>query len=135
MLYRFRILKQACCPPLPVNLISEKGLMVCLRESSLGERNMLSITQNICLPARALRTINKIRQRTKTTGPLLSPRVSFSFHPSLPSHFVFSSFASTMQTFSGLSSPLLLGELVHKPSSCTHGNTCMPAKAQSHMVN
>lgn len=86
-----------------------------LRDSGLGEGNMLSITQNICLPARALRTINKIRQRTKATVPLLPPHVCFSFSSLCSLPFCFSSFASTMQTFSGLSSPPLLRELAHKP--------------------
>lgn len=51
---------------------------------------MLSISQNnICLPARAFKTINKIREHTMATVPLLPPSVSFfSFSPSIPSHFV-----------------------------------------------
>lgn len=102
----------------------------------LGEGNMLSITQNnICLPARALRTTNKIRQRTKATVPLLPPHVSFSFSSLCSLPFCFSSFAGTVQTFSGLSSPPLLRELAHKPSSCTHGNThaCQGPNTHGHV--
>lgn len=134
MPYWFRAVKPAWCPPPPVSLLVEGCPYGGLERIKSEERNGLSITQNICLPARALRTINKIRQHTKATGPLLSPHVSCSFHPSLPSHFVFGSFASTMQTFSGLSSPLILRELIHKPSSCAHGNTNMPAEAQLHTL-
>lgn len=67
------------------------------------KKNLLSISHNhICLPARAFKTINKIRERTKAAVPLLPLSVSFSsffFHPhSLL--FCSSSFAGTMQTFS-----------------------------------
>lgn len=81
---------------------------------------MLSISQNsICLPARAFKTINKIREHTMATVPLLPPSVSLSAPPSLFSlPFCSRSFASTMQTFSGLSAPPLLRELQHKTSSC-----------------
>lgn len=59
---------------------------------------MLSISQNnICLPARAFKTINEIRERTKATVPLLPPPRSLLFCSS--------SFAITMQTFSSLSAP------------------------------
>lgn len=55
--------------------------------------------ENICLPARVFKTINKIREHTKATVPLLPPSAS-SFSPtsSIHSHFVRGSFASTMQT-------------------------------------
>lgn len=128
--------KPACCPPPPVSPVLEEHFMplVSLRESGLGEGNMLSITQNnICLPARALRTINKIRQRTKATVPLLPPHVCFSFSSLCSLPFCFSSFASTMQTFSGLSSPPLLRELAHKPllmHSWQH--TCLPRHKHTH---
>lgn len=84
------------------------------------KKNMLSISQNsICLPARAFKTINKIREHTMATVPLLPPSVSLSAPPSLFSlPFCSRSFASTMQTFSGLSAPPLLRELQHKTSSC-----------------
>lgn len=95
---------------------------------------MLSITQNnICLPARALRTINKIRQCTKATVPHLPPHVSFSFSSLCSLPFCYSSFASTMQTFSGLSSPLLLRERAHKlllMRSWQHA--CLPRHKRTH---
>ena len=50
-----------------------------------GGKNMLSISQNsVCLPARAFKTINKIRERTMATVPLLPPSVSFSPPPFFP---------------------------------------------------
>lgn len=91
----------------------------CLERIKSGGKNMLSISQNnICLPARAFKTINKIREHTMATVPLLPPSVSFSFFPTYSLPFCSSSFASTMQTFSGLSAPPLLGELQHKTSLC-----------------
>lgn len=49
------------------------------------KKNVLSISQNnICLPARAFKTINEIRERTKATVPLLPPSVSFSLSPPPP---------------------------------------------------
>lgn len=92
------------------------------RESSLeGGKNMLSISQNnICLPASPFKTINKIRgahNGNSPLSPLSSLSVSFpTLLYSLP--FCSSSFASTMQTFRGLSAPPLLGELQHKTSLC-----------------
>lgn len=49
---------------------------------------MLSISQNnICSPASAFKTINKIREHTMASVPLLPPSVSFS-SPCIHSHFV-----------------------------------------------
>lgn len=82
---------------------------------------MLSISQNnICLPARAFKTINKIRERTMATVPLLPPSLCLLlfFSPLYFPPFCSSSFASTMQTFSGLSAPPLLRERQQKTSLC-----------------
>lgn len=98
------------------------------RESSLEEKNMLSISQNnICLPASPFRTINKIREHTMATGPLPSPSAPPRLPPLYPLSFCSCSFASTMQTFRGLSAPPLLGELQHKTSLCRQA-----AEARTH---
>lgn len=76
----------------------------CLERIKSGGKNMLSISQNnICLPARAFKTINKIREHTMATVPLLPPSVSFSFPPLIPSHFV----------------------LAHLPVQCRHSVVCL----------
>lgn len=76
----------------------------CLGRIKSGGKNMLSISQNnICLPARAFKTINKIREHTMATVPLLPPSVSFSFFPPIPSHFV----------------------LAHLPVQCRHSVVCL----------
>lgn len=76
----------------------------CLKRIKSGGKNMLSISQNsICLPARAFKTINKIREHTMATVPLLPPSVSFSFLPPIPSHFV----------------------LAHLPVQCRHSVVCL----------
>lgn len=69
------------------------------------KKNMLSISQNsICLPARAFKTINKIREHTMATVPLLPPSVSLSAPPLFfPSHFV----------------------LAHLPVQCRHSVVCL----------
>lgn len=110
---------RAHCPPAAIFILEERPSCP-LAASSLEEKNMLSISQNsICLPARAFKTINKIREHTMATVPLLPPSVSLSAPPALFSlPFCSRSFASTMQTFSGLSAPPLLRELQHKTSSC-----------------
>lgn len=64
---------------------------------------MLSISQNICLPASAFKTINKITEHTMATVPLLPPSVSFSFSPRIPSYFV----------------------LAHLPVQCRHSVVCL----------
>lgn len=77
----------------------------CLERIKSGGKNMLSISQNnICLPARAFKTINKIREHTMATVPFLPPSVSFSFFPPrIPSHFV----------------------LAHLPVQCRHSVVCL----------
>lgn len=94
-----------CPPPTSYSLIG-RGLYApgCSERIQSGGRNMLSISQNnICLPARAFKTINKIREHTKATVPLLPPSVSFSSPPPIPSHFV----------------------LAHLPVQCRHSVVCL----------
>lgn len=60
----------------------------CLERIKSGGKNMLSVSQNnICLPARAFKTINKITEHTMATVPLLPPSLYFSFRPPPPPVF------------------------------------------------
>lgn len=74
-------------------------------------------TTFVCLPVPS-KPLTRLGEHTMATAPsLLSLSVSFpTLLYSLP--FCSSSFASTMQTFRGLSAPPLLGELQHKTSLC-----------------
>lgn len=95
---------RAHCPPAAIFILEERPSCP-LAASSLEEKNMLSISQNsICLPARAFKTINKIREHTMATVPLLPPSVSLSAPPLFfPSHFV----------------------LAHLPVQCRHSVVCL----------
>lgn len=101
------------------------------KESSLEEKICYPShkTTFVCLPgpSKPLTRLGSTQWQQSLSSLPLSPSL-FSPLRSLP--FCSSSFASTMQTFSGLSAPPLLRELQHKTSLCgqtagahTHINT------------
>lgn len=107
-------------PPPPVTLLLEEDFMplAARRESSLEEEICYPShkTTFVCLPgpSKPLTRLGSTQRQQSLSSLPLSPSLP-PLH-SLP--FCSSSFASTMQTFSGLSAPPLLRELQHKTSLC-----------------